>query len=238
MKANKSVLTNLSALALVGLGAFSPVLSEQIFTAGIFALSGALTNWLAVYMLFEKVPFLYGSGVVPTHFEEFKTGIHHLVMSQFFTEENLEKTIGTWEQDGVLQEKMDAAIENLNYDSMFQKLKTMIMESGLGSMLGFIGGAAALDGFKAPFKEKAREFITEEVHSPAFQKALFAGGESRENYQHLLEKVDAIVQARLDELTPQMVKEIVQEMIQKHLGWLVVWGGVFGGLIGLLISFF
>ena len=38
-------------------------------------------------MLFEKVPGLYGSGVVPSRFEEFKEGIAHLMMKQFFTEE-------------------------------------------------------------------------------------------------------------------------------------------------------
>ena len=35
-------------------------------------------------MLFEKVPFLYGSGVIPAHFEEFKQGINNLMMEQFF----------------------------------------------------------------------------------------------------------------------------------------------------------
>ncbi|MCU7375947.1 hypothetical protein PEC18_35415 [Paucibacter sp. O1-1] len=47
---------------LVGYG-----LQQQIvFTIGLFALSGAITNWLAIHMLFEKVPGLYGSGVVPS----------------------------------------------------------------------------------------------------------------------------------------------------------------------------
>ena len=40
------------------------------------------------------------------------------------------------------------------------------------------------------------------------------------------EKVASIIDQRLDQLTPQMVKEIVQTMIHKHLGWLVVWGCV------------
>ena len=47
-------------------------------------------------------------------------------------------------------------------------------------------------------------------------------------------KVANIIDARLAELTPQMVKEMVQTMIKTHLGWLVVWGGVFGGLFGLV----
>jgi len=51
------------------------------------------------------------------------------------------------------------------------------------------------------------------------------------------EKLDGLLRARLDELTPEMVKDIMQRMIKRHLGWLVVWGGVFGGLIGLAAGF-
>jgi hypothetical protein len=62
---NKSVITNLVAVAIIILGYISPVLPNLIKSIGFFALSGAITNWLAIYMLFEKVPFLYGSGVIP-----------------------------------------------------------------------------------------------------------------------------------------------------------------------------
>lgn len=67
---NKSLLTNLLALALLA-GGYQT--NNQIaFYAGLFAFSGAITNWLAIHMLFEKVPGLYGSGVIPARFEEFK----------------------------------------------------------------------------------------------------------------------------------------------------------------------
>jgi hypothetical protein len=42
-------------------------------------------------MLFEKVPGLYGSGVIPARFEDFKDGIRELIMQQFFTEENIDR---------------------------------------------------------------------------------------------------------------------------------------------------
>jgi len=87
MKTYKSLITNLVAAALLVAGLYIPWYADQIFSMGIFALSGALTNWLAVYMLFEKVPGLYGSGVIPNRFEEFKTGIKNLIMNQFFTAE-------------------------------------------------------------------------------------------------------------------------------------------------------
>jgi uncharacterized membrane protein YheB (UPF0754 family) len=84
---NKSFVTNAITLLLVLSGYV--LANDQLFTIGLFALSGALTNWLAVHMLFEKVPGLYGSGVIPARFEDFKLAIRELMMEQFFTEEKI-----------------------------------------------------------------------------------------------------------------------------------------------------
>ncbi len=80
---NKSFITNLLALLCTLLGYFFA--QPLIFSIGLFALSGAITNWVAIHMLFEKVPGLYGSGVIPSRFEDFKLGIRQLMMEQFFT---------------------------------------------------------------------------------------------------------------------------------------------------------
>ena len=85
---NKSIITNGLALVLVVLGFFLD--NVIVKTVGLFAVSGAVTNWIAIHMLFEKVPGLYGSGVIPERFEDFKNGIRTLVMEQFFSEENIE----------------------------------------------------------------------------------------------------------------------------------------------------
>ena len=70
---NKSLVTNLISLLVVICGFYSPIFSTEIFMAGLFALSGGITNWIAIHMLFEKIPFFYGSGVIPERFEEFKS---------------------------------------------------------------------------------------------------------------------------------------------------------------------
>ena len=54
-----------------------------VLNAGLFALSGGNTNWLAIHMLFERVPGFYGSGVIQLRFDEFKMGIRKLIMEQF-----------------------------------------------------------------------------------------------------------------------------------------------------------
>ena len=61
---NKSLLTNIIAACVTIIGYFSPIYGEAISMVGIFALSGGVTNWLAIYMLFDKIPFIYGSGVI------------------------------------------------------------------------------------------------------------------------------------------------------------------------------
>jgi len=234
---NKSTFTNLTALAVLMIGWFSPWYQDQILSIGIFALSGALTNWLAVYMLFEKIPFLYGSGIIPAHFQEFKVAIRRLILDQFFKEENIKRLLD--QEMPLILDKLNPAdlLQELDFDRIYDELTKMVLASGIGGLLGMFGGANALENYRGPFKEKAVEFISRELQGPAVQEALHKRLTNPEMVKMLISQVGRIVDTRLEELTPDMVKMIIQEMIRKHLGWLVVWGGVFGGLIGLVASF-
>ncbi|MDP2284753.1 MAG: DUF445 domain-containing protein, partial [Pseudohongiella sp.] len=65
---DKGLLTNLVAAVFVMAGWLLPEpASAWVLSAGLFALSGSLTNSLAMHMLFEKVPGFYGSGVIALH---------------------------------------------------------------------------------------------------------------------------------------------------------------------------
>ena len=233
---NKSLATNIIALLVILAGYLSPWFSKQILSVGFFALSGAITNWLAIHMLFEKVPFLYGSGVVPLHFKEFKEGIRHLIMREFFTKENLEKFFSESSNTMIPDINIDKAINSVDYDRIFDNLTAVIMESQFGGMLGIFGGADALNSFRGPFILKIKEFVKSETESPAFKAAIADSLETGNLTDKVETQVEGIVTKRLDELTPEMVKKIIQDMIKKHLGWLVIWGGVFGGVIGLVMS--
>lgn len=238
---NKSVITNAIAVILAVVGYFlDDPFGEALLSIGLFAFSGALTNWLAIHMLFEKVPGFYGSGVIPARFEDFKEGIHQLIMRQFFTEENLKRFFAGDDPDEPGEAStFDLAplIDSVDLDPAFEALKSSVMESKFGGALAMFGGASALDALKPDFVVKMRKAIQGIVASPDFQenlKDLLTGGDSSGDHSDLLDRVNHIVEKRLDELTPGMVKEIIQHMIREHLGWLVVWGGVCGGLIGLI----
>ncbi len=147
---NKSLITNLIAIVLVIAGFVSPVYSEILLSIGLFALSGAITNWLAIHMLFEKVPFLYGSGVIPNQFEDFKSGIKNIIMLQFFTTENIKRFIQSEEKSAKKTLDFTSVLDAVDYDNIFQKLIDAINASSLGAMLNMVGGAEALEPLRQP----------------------------------------------------------------------------------------
>ncbi|MCK4875196.1 MAG: DUF445 domain-containing protein, partial [Sulfurimonas sp.] len=218
---NKSLITNLIAVVLIGISFFmtNEFKSLLLFT-GLFALSGALTNQLAIHMLFEKVPFLYGSGVIPARFEAFKESIKNLMMSQFFTKEQLDNFFETEEK------KIDLApiIEETDFTPAFDALSKTVMESSFGGMLGMFGGEAALDGLREPFSLKMKSAVIKIVNTDAFNNTLANHMQSSSLSSDMISSIEEVIDARLDELTPLMVKEMVQKLIKEHLSWLVVWG--------------
>ncbi|SME94517.1 hypothetical protein [Pseudobacteriovorax antillogorgiicola] len=232
---SKSVITNGVAVAVIILGYLSPYGRDQILSIGFYALSGAVTNWLAIHMLFERVPGLYGSGIIPNKFEEFKVGIRRLMMEQFFTRENIERFFK--EQTEGHSFDLKPLLETIDYEVLFDKLKAGVLESPFGAMINMFGGPEALDQLKEPMITKIKQAIHELGDDETIQAKIASAISESLHLDQLLAKVELIVQARLEELTPEMVKEIIQTMIREHLGWLVVWGGFFGGLMGLAASF-
>jgi len=108
---SKHVLPNLIALCICGAAMLSPEpYSALLLSVGLFALSGALTNWLAVHMLFNRVPGLYGSGVIVVRFEDFKKSILTLVHEHLFTRDRV---------DGALT---NSSLADIDLEPMFAKL--------------------------------------------------------------------------------------------------------------------
>lgn len=228
-------MTDLFSILLI---AISFIVSEQyhnplLFT-GLFALSGAITNQLAIHMLFEKVPFLYGSGVIEKNFETFKASIRTMIMKQFFTKEQLNRFFENEDK------KIDLTplVEGADFSPAFDALSKTVMESKFGGAISMFGGEEALEGLREPFVRKLSAAVSSIVSSDAFKAQLDYHIQNSALSEDMIGSIETLITNRLDELTPKMVKELVQELIKEHLGWLVVWGGVFGGLIGLLSSYF
>ncbi len=229
---DKGYLTNFCAAAVVG-GSYlvDGEIGSIMRSSGLFALSGAITNQLAIHMLFERVPFLYGSGIILDKFEDLKLSIRDLMMEQFFTSSKIEQFITSNKNEL----DISPIIETTDFTPAYDALVDTIMGSSFGGMLGMFGGEAIISKLKEPFLDKLKASTIEIASSDSFKSSLelHLGSKSDD----LVERIESIVDERLDELTPVMVKEMIHNIIKEHLGWLVVWGGVFGGLIGF-VSYF
>lgn len=208
-----------------------------ILNTGLFALSGGITNLLAIHMLFEPVPGLYGSGVIQLRFEEFKVGIRNLIMGQFFDQADLKEFFADMASDSdQFKDQIRKSVDALDLDSAFESLLDVIMMSSFSSMLGMIGGRDALKALREPFVDKMKAYFQANFSDDKLSERMQASLSSALDESAIRKKLEQLIDDRLDEMTPNMVKLIVQDMIRRHLGWLVVWGCAFGGLIGLIVT--
>lgn len=232
---DKSFVTNAFAalLVVISFSFLKAPYQHFVTNIGIFALSGALTNWLAIYMLFEKIPFLYGSGVIPLKFESFKSGLRALIMKEFFTSDNMAEVVSGdhWENA-----QWQALADLIEYENIVDALIDEVFSSSWGKTLSLFGGSEIAKQLKAPLEEKMHAAVSQLLADPTLQAKLIDSLKGGQQPGQLAQTIEKIVENRLAKLTPDKVKEIIQNMIREHLGWLVVWGGVFGGLIGLTAS--
>ena len=218
MLANKSFLTNVIS-AIVFLTAYlipTFVGRNAPMLASLFALSGALTKWLAIYMLFERIPGLYGSGIIALRFDQFKESIRSLIMENFFTEENFVKVA-----QGALPHKIqpELIMDKIDFDKVFGGFVTAIKNSSFGSMFKLFGGEKALEPLRKPFKVEFEKQTSEIICNIDIASVL----RKETDFEAFKSKISSMVDTTLNELTPQRVKEIVEDMMRTHLGWLVVW---------------
>ena len=226
----KVIISYLFFLALFILTFFySDKIYFQIFgRASLFALSGAITNWLAVYLLFEKIPFIIGSGVIPNKFESFKNSIRTIILDNFFREENF-STVGANIADINWQNKI---IEKINFKELFDKIAKNFIKSEKGSIIKMLGGEKILQNFRAPFEEFAKKETKILLEKIDLQE-IFT---KEKNYSSFIQEITKMADQELKKLTPQKVKIMVEAIIKEQLSWLIVWGGVFGFLLGLALN--
>lgn len=228
---DKGWATNFIAFGFVG-GSYllQGEIANAVRSAGLFALSGSVTNQLAIHMLFEKVPFLYGSGIILDRFESIREALKTLIMEQFFSTEKIEAFVQSQERTIDL----GPVIEQTDFTPAYDALVLSVMESPLGGMLGMFGGEALIGKLKEPFIAKIKLSTIAISQSDSFMNAL--NTHLHEGSSSLTQTIAEIVELRLAELTPLMVKEMLYGLMKEHLGWLVVWGGVFGAVIGMISS--
>ncbi len=230
-----SFFLNLIALGLVAASFYAPGnYANYFYYSGLFALSGAVTNEIAIFMIFNKIPFLYGSGIIELNFEKFKDSISELIMKEFFTKERLESL---FEQE---EAKIDFAslIKDIDLNPTFDALKTSILESKYGQVINMFGGESSLELLRVTFLKKLHSSIISILNSKTFKMQLKKHIKNSNLSADLQNIIYNMIRKRLNELSPAQIKELISKLIKEHLDWLVVWGGIFGGIIGFLSVLF
>lgn len=85
--------------------------AKYILGFGLFGFAGGLTNWLAVKMLFDRIPGLIGSGVIPRQFKEIREAVKDAVLEMFFDSSFLKEYLGT---------RSKQMIASMNFPRMFK----------------------------------------------------------------------------------------------------------------------
>ncbi|RDD46990.1 hypothetical protein TrispH2_001513 [Trichoplax sp. H2] len=213
-----------------------PKVYYQIFriirAIGVFGLSGGITNWLAVKMLFDKIPGLIGSGVIRNQFIEIRNCVKMVVLDTFFEPSSMMEYLNgkqdDWLQQLDIDSKIDGVLKSQAADEIVDKQLSLMMSRPEGMMLSFMGMSVnVLKPTILPFIHGLGPTVSS-VLSKNIQTSEFI------NPENIRKQVDELLSVKLEEMTATRVKALVEHMIRKHLGWLVVWGNVFGALIGII----
>ena len=207
---------------------FLQAAAPWLLAVGLFGFAGGITNWLAVKMLFDRVPLLYGSGVIPNRFEEIRATIKDLIMAHFFEEEYLrrffEEAGAELFPGGDLQAQVTELLQSEEADKAIERQLEKLKEGPFGMMVRMAGTDI--------LKLVVKEFLTglNADLMPQLQGKVMGSVDP----VAVRDQVDALLERKLLELTPETVKEMMEHVMRQHLGWLIVWGNVFGGSIGLV----
>jgi len=205
---------------------------QYILAFGLFGFAGGITNWLAIKMLFDKIPGLYGSGIIEDRFVEIRETVKDIIMKTFFSADYLEtylsqkaeQLLGSFDVEEKLKELLESPIVDEIIDTKLEELARR--PEGLWlSMMGI--ESSKLKPMIKPFILGMGSDV-----APMILKNFDAS--KLLNIEKIRTEVDVLLTTKLEALEAKHVKILLEGVMRKHLGWLVVWGNVFGGTIGLV----
>lgn len=210
--------------------------TRYVLSFGLFGFAGGVTNFLAITMLFDEIPGVYGSGIIPKQFEEIKLQIAQMIMDTFFEPEFIrryasQRTEALGNKDNV-KKLMKEMMESDAFDKLLDD-KLAAMKSGK-SFSGIIMKTFSISGDTVkPMLKRLLGLMSGEITKillKAFDPNTFFDDAA---VFKLRAQIDTVIHDRLRELTADKVKKLMEMVIRVHLGWLVVWGNIFGGIIGV-----
>lgn len=246
----KGFLSNLTTFSLMVIGFFMVLaaklngvgnkyyIGQYVLAVGLFGFSAGFTNWIAIKMLFDRVPFLYGSGIIPRQFKQIRQAVKDTIMKTFFDKEYLEKygrqKLGELAGSINIEEKVRGLLQSSAVDIIIDRKLAELQARQEGMILAMMGLSPEM------LKPMVKPFVVGMASdvAPLLMDAVMGkeDGRSLVDFDHLRTELDSLMTTKLEELTPEMVKKLLEDVMRDHLGWLIVWGNLLGGLLGLVLE--
>jgi len=207
------------------------VAGRYILAFGLFGFAGGITNWLAVKMLFDEIPGVYGSGIIPKQFKQIRNTIKEMIMDTFFEPAFLQKQLSQKLGSLISAEQIEKALlgmlEAPEFDAAINQKLQEISSTPMGTMIKMAGiTAASIKPMLKPFISGISGRV-----APMVSDIVNGGADAGSPIMRLRDEVNRLMEERLQELTAQRVKGLIEAVMRAHLGWLVVWGNIFGGFL-------
>lgn len=251
---NKGIVSNSISASLLGLGLILPrgSLQELVLATGLLSFTGGITNALGVKILFDKIPALPGSGVIPARFREFRSKLKQLFLERFLSEREMRQFFARHSSDFRLQDYIKesegrpglfASLVEKRWDKLsspetLQPIVDGQMEELLNSSVGGILMMVGIDTVKPAVNQFVSSLLSSlkgkvvELCSKIDSDELELTIDEGKMISELHAKIHLLTEEKLEELDPGSVKQLMEDVVRGHLGWLVVWGNILGALIG------
>lgn len=257
---DKGTVSNVISTCVLTLGLLleSSPAQAWILSAGLFAFSGGITNWLAVKMLFDRIPGLIGSGVIPARFREIRRKVKDLIVEHFFDEEYLRKFFAEKQKDidwssylkssesgkspvtSFVEKQWEKLASEKAIQPIIDEQIDKLADSSVGGFLMIVGldnVRPAVNRFVSAFVASMRDKVlaaADKLSTSEFEIEL----DEERVVEDIRTQVEPLLERKLEELQADDVKRMMEDVIRNHLGWLIVWGNVFGGALGILAQAF
>ncbi|XP_031552060.1 uncharacterized protein LOC116289312 [Actinia tenebrosa] len=210
------------------------VVCQVIRAAGLFGFTGGVTNWIAVKLIFSRIPRLFCSGALFKYFVTVREVVADFIIEAFFSSSQVKR---------YMQNKIFCLLDSENFDqsllnilnsekitSIVEKKLNLLMASPEGLMLQSLGVT------KLRLRPVIMSYITDmrSYTSPLLIASLQSSELS--DTEKIRGQIIDVIATRTQQISPQQVQQIITEALYKYLSSLVVWGNLFGAIVGCIIE--
>ncbi|XP_063692530.1 uncharacterized protein LOC134824551 isoform X2 [Bolinopsis microptera] len=207
---------------------------KYLLSIGLFAFSGGFTNWIAIQMLFYKIPLIYGSGVLRRRYKAIRCAMKDMILGTFFQPEFLNKYIPQKLREAAAEADVENKINLFLNTETGQKIIEDKIDQISASPEGQLVESMDINvgTFKPLIKPVIVSFLSD--LGPSVLNHLIEPDNGALNLDKLRDELNRYMCERMLEVTPQMIQDIMYTVVLQYLGWLIVWGCVFGGVMGVI----